>query len=114
MDVRLREIRDRRGISQERLAAMLGVKVSRYGSWERGDRMLSLEQAYKCAVALGCTIDEIAGYTPKADSVLRRISDRYESMNERGRRQLADAAENAASNPVNRKSGMDGKKRRAV
>ena len=31
-------------------------------AWERGQRMMSLAQAYDCAVALGCSIDEIAGH----------------------------------------------------
>lgn len=62
MEIRLKELRKRRGLSQEDMAEKLGIKKSRYGTWERGERMPSLAQAYDCAVALDCSIDEIAGH----------------------------------------------------
>ncbi|HAM14583.1 MAG TPA: hypothetical protein DCP91_01690 [Eggerthellaceae bacterium] len=61
MELRLKEIRSRRGLSQDELANMLGIKKSRYGTWERGERMMSLEQAYNCAVVLGCTLNDLVG-----------------------------------------------------
>ena len=61
MDLQLKRIRIERGISQAEMAKKLGIKTSRYGTWERGERMMNLEQAFNCAVILGCTIDEIAG-----------------------------------------------------
>lgn len=77
MEIHLRELRNKAGISQEEMAERLGVKTSRYGTWERGDRMLSLEQAYNCALVLGCTIDEIAGYEHAGPAV--RFADPYQA-----------------------------------
>lgn len=77
MEIHLRELRNKAGISQEEMAERLGVKTSRYGTWERGDRMLSLEQAYNCALVLGCTIDEIAGYEHAGPAA--RFADPYQA-----------------------------------
>lgn len=57
----LKEMRKRAGLKQAEVARILGVKVRTYGSWERGEAMMSLEQACNCTVALDCSIDEIAG-----------------------------------------------------
>ena len=62
MEIHLKEVRKRAGLSQDEVADMLGIKKSRYGTWERGERMPSLAQALDCAVALNCSIDEIAGH----------------------------------------------------
>lgn len=62
MRIRLKEMRKKAGIkSQSAMAEMLGVPERRYSSWERGEAMPNLEQAYNCALVLGCTIDDIAG-----------------------------------------------------
>lgn len=47
--------------SRDAFAEKLGVNRYTYRAWESGKAMMNLEQAYNCAVALGCTIDEIAG-----------------------------------------------------
>ena len=61
MEIQLKEMRKKRGLKQKELAEKLGVDWRTYGSWERGERMINLEQAYNCAVLLDCSIDEIAG-----------------------------------------------------
>lgn len=61
MNLQLQEIRKRSGLKQKEMAERLGVDVRTYGAWERKENMLNLEQAFNCAVVLGCTIDEIAG-----------------------------------------------------
>ena len=61
MEIHLQEMRKRAGLKQAEVARILGVKVRTYGSWERGEAMMSLEQACNCAVVLDCSIDEIAG-----------------------------------------------------
>lgn len=61
MEIQLKEMRKKRGLRQKEIAEQLGVDWRTYGSWERGERMINLEQAYNCAVALNCSIDEIAG-----------------------------------------------------
>lgn len=62
MELHLQRIRKAKGISQQEMADKVGVKKRTYGSWERGEANMSLAQAYDCAVALDCSIDEIAGH----------------------------------------------------
>lgn len=61
MELHLKELRIRRNLSQEEIAALLSIKKSRYGTWERGERMMSLEQAYNCCLVLGCTLNDLVG-----------------------------------------------------
>lgn len=112
MKLQLQRLRKLAGYkSQAEIAAVIGVPERRYASWEREEAMMSLEQAYNCAVALHCSIDEIAGreVSPRSytDKVQERINQQYESMNERGRQRVADAAEDAYMNARNRKSNLD-------
>lgn len=99
MNLQLKKLRTLKGLSQDEMAEKLGVKTSRYGTWERGERMLSLKQAYDCAVILGCSIDAIAGYTPPvsyADPAQEALNGYWESMNDDGRERLLGIAELAA------------------
>lgn len=60
---------------------------------------LNLEQAYDCAVILGCSIDAIAGYTPPvsySDPAQAALNGYWESMNDDGRERLLGIAELAA------------------
>nr|WP_302962689.1 helix-turn-helix transcriptional regulator [uncultured Adlercreutzia sp.] len=99
MDLQLKKLRTLKGLSQDEMAEKLGVKTSRYGTRERGERMLSLKQAYDCAVILGCSIDAIAGYTPPvsySDPAQEALNGYWESMNADGRERLLGIAELAA------------------
>lgn len=77
MEIQLQRIRKSRKLDQQQMADLLGVKKRTYGSWERGEAMLSLEQAYNCALVLGCTIDEIAGYEHAGPAA--RFADPYQA-----------------------------------
>lgn len=57
----LKEIRKERGLKQREIAEKPRVDWRTYESWERGGRIIDLEQTRNCAVALGCSIDGIAG-----------------------------------------------------
>ena len=99
MEVQLEKLRKLAGINQTEMAEKLDVKVATYRSWEKGKRMLSLKQAYDCAVILGCSIDAIAGYTPHvsyADPAQEALNGYWESMNDDGRERLLGIAELAA------------------
>lgn len=99
MEVQLEKLRKLAGINQTEMAEKLDVKVATYRSWEKGKRMLSLKQAYDCAVILGCSIDAIAGYDPPvsySDPAQAALNGYWESMNDDGRRRLLDIAEVAA------------------
>ena len=109
MKLQLKRLRREAGIkSQKEMADILGVPERRYASWEREEVMMNLEQAYNCAVALQCTIDEIAGMQPRpreyADKRQERMNSHYEEMNEVGQGKAAGSVEDIHANPANLKS----------
>lgn len=71
MEIHLQEMRKRACLKQAEITERLNVKVRTYGSWERGEAMMSLEQTYNCAVLLDCSIDEIAGMPVRNPSKFR-------------------------------------------
>ena len=99
MEIHLQEIRKRRKLSQGDVADALGVKVRTYGSWERGEAMLSLKQAYDCAIVLGCTIDEIAGLDRER---LRSMLDSYDALTEDGKTLASEMVASVARDPLRR------------
>ncbi|SEO99917.1 helix-turn-helix transcriptional regulator [Denitrobacterium detoxificans] len=72
MELRLKEIRKTRGLTQEDMAQALGAKLPTYRTWERGTVPISLETACECAKILNCSIDEIAGIEcdPRASQIM--------------------------------------------
>ena len=55
----LREIRDRKGLSQQSLADIIGVNRATIRRWETGESKITLEMATKIAQVLGVTTDEL-------------------------------------------------------
>lgn len=99
MNLQLKQIRQSKGFSQESMAEKLSdlmeqeIKVSRYGTWERGDRMMSLEQAYYCAVALNVTLNDLVGMESGSLSGERRdLVDSYDRMDDDNKRLIMDNA----------------------
>jgi transcriptional regulator with XRE-family HTH domain len=56
---RLREVREGRGISQEKLAGLAGLHRTYVSSVERGQRNISLLNIESLALALGVTMAEL-------------------------------------------------------
>ena len=56
--------RAKRGWSQEDLAEASGVGQNSIARYEMGGTTPGLDQAFKIALALGCSIDAIAGWQP--------------------------------------------------
>lgn len=105
MELQLQKMRKRKGLSQQQMADALGIKKRTYGSWERQEVSLSLEQAYDCAVILGCSIDSIAGYEPPvsySDPGQEMLNECWESMNTKGRSALLNSAELMSGSPDTR------------
>lgn len=105
MELQLQQIRKRAGLSQQQMADALGIKKRTYGSWERQEVSLSLEQAYDCAVILGCSIDAIAGYDPPvsySDPGQAALNAYFESMNSAGRGALVESARLMSGSPDTR------------
>lgn len=89
MDLQLKKLRTIKGLSQEDMAEQLGIKKSRYGTWERGERTMSFPQAVACAEVLDCTTDALAGrevstgrYTDKRQTDLNK---NYEALTDEGK-----------------------------
>jgi len=58
---KMKEIRQSKGLGQKEIAAKLDMPVRTYGSYERGERSLSLDVAAEIADVLGVTIDQLLG-----------------------------------------------------
>ncbi len=56
---RLREIRERKQLSQEKLAALAGLNRTYISKIERGERNISVETVAKLAQALDIPIDQL-------------------------------------------------------
>ena len=59
--LRLREMRERAGMTQAQLGALVGMPQTGISRYEAGGQMPSLDRAADLAIALGCTLDELAG-----------------------------------------------------
>jgi transcriptional regulator with XRE-family HTH domain len=66
MGKRLQELRLSKELSQTQLAKLAGVPVGSLRSWEYGRREPLLSTAARLAIALGVSLDELAGIGPAA------------------------------------------------
>lgn len=60
MELNLREIRKKKGLTQNELALAVGATKRQIGAWERGENDLPMDFALSIADTLGCTVDDIA------------------------------------------------------
>ena len=58
----LKELRESRGLRQEDLAQMLGVKLSTYRTWEQGTTGIKLDRACAICDVLHCTPNDLCGW----------------------------------------------------
>jgi transcriptional regulator with XRE-family HTH domain len=65
MGQRLQQLRQAKGLSQTQLALAAGVPVGSLRNWERGRRVPLLDAAARIAVALGISLDTLAGIEPE-------------------------------------------------
>lgn len=59
LQIDLATLRKKRGLTQEELAAILGVTTSAVGNWEAGLRRPRYENLRRLAQVLGVTIDDL-------------------------------------------------------
>src|SRR3954467_2837317 len=57
----IRRLRQEAGMSQAGLAAAVGINTRQINRYESGDQQPALNVAHRLAVALGVTLDELAG-----------------------------------------------------
>jgi transcriptional regulator with XRE-family HTH domain len=60
---RLRDLRKEKGFTQVKIQMMTGIYQSDYSKIERGERYLTFEQCRRLALALGTSMDYLAGLT---------------------------------------------------
>lgn len=58
----LKELRESRGLRQEDLAQLLGVKLSTYRTWEQGTTGIRLDRACAICDVLHCTPNDLCGW----------------------------------------------------
>lgn len=106
MKLNIRNMRKSAGLTQAELAECMGVNLSTIGNWERLVTCPDAEQIWNCAVALGCTPNDILGWyedhpregsgellTPEE----REIVDCYRESAPQWRQNIAMTARSAAA-----------------
>jgi len=103
MELQLAKYRKLAGFkSRDAFAEHIGVNKYTYRSWESGAAMMNLEQAYNCAIALGCTLNDLVGMKTAhnyADTRQKVINGHFESFNDSGKDELATIAERMSHDP---------------
>ena len=103
MELQLAKYRKLAGFkSRDAFAEYIGVNKYTYRSWESGLAMMNLEQAYDCAVALGCTLNDLVGMSTShvySDKRQALINGHFESFNDSGKTELATIAERMSHDP---------------
>jgi len=64
----VRELRERRGLTQAALADLLGSSQSRVAKMEAGDRSVSLDLMLRSLLTIGATATEIAKWIRRAET----------------------------------------------
>lgn len=62
MELVLKQVRERSGMTQQQVANAIGIKVATYRTWEQGSVKLTLENAYIISDVLGCTPNDLCDW----------------------------------------------------
>lgn len=95
MELQLRVLRDKRGLSIKQMYQRMQVKDSRYRKWESGSAAIPLEYAVEASDILHCSLDELVGRaTPvlSADEQRHHVRDEHLESHRRQREQWARMA----------------------
>ena len=87
MSSKMKKLRKEKGLGQKDISQLLDMPVRTYGSYERGERTLSLDVAAKIADILDVTLDELLEREHKAPVLTldwneRALIQLYRSMKE--------------------------------
>ena len=72
---RLKELRKEKGYTQIKMQILTGIDQSDYSKLENGKRYFTFEQCRKLALALGTSMDYLAGITDEKNPYPRRNED---------------------------------------
>lgn len=67
MKLNIKAMRKIARVTQKELADAIGVNLSTIGNWEREITCPDAEQVWNCAVALGCTPNDVLGWDSGRD-----------------------------------------------
>jgi len=76
---KIKTVRKQKGLSQEQLAELVGYKVGTISKYEQGYRIPDIGMLRKIAVALECSLAEIAGTTDEVINETIRFEEAVES-----------------------------------
>ena len=65
--MKIREYREKRGMTKSELAQTMGVDLAAVSRWDSGEAMPRASKLPKLADLFGCTIDELYGRTGPPD-----------------------------------------------
>ena len=72
MDLRIRDLREERDLTQKQIAEYLLCDQSLYSKYERGERPLPLEYAVKLAQFYQVSVDYLVGLTDREAPAIHR------------------------------------------
>ena len=72
---RLKELRKEKGFTQVKMQMLTGIDQSDYSKLENGKKYLTFEQCRKLALALGTSMDYLAGLTDEKEPYPRKTEE---------------------------------------
>lgn len=101
MELNLKELRKKKGMTQLELAAAVGATQRKIGAWERGENDIPMDFAVSIADVLDCSVDDIAGRSHTATVLSLDWNERtlirlYRNMDDSQREILLSTARNFA------------------
>lgn len=105
MELVLKQVRERSGMTQQQVANAIGIKVATYRTWEQGSVKLTLENAYIISDVLGCTPNDLCDWYAthprerprRSDPERDELGDCYDACTPDQRAGLLMSARNAAA-----------------
>lgn len=77
--MRLKELRDQRGLNMRQMSIALNVPYTTYISWEKGERQPNSEMLVILARYFGCTVDYLIGL-PDEQNVTYKMPDSSKTL----------------------------------
>lgn len=105
MNLRLKRMRELKGLTQQEAADALGVKVATYRTWEQASVKITLENTCRCAALLDCSPNDICGWydehpedrpAPPGDPMAADLVDAYRRCTPERQGALLQSARDAA------------------
>lgn len=106
MELMLKAIRNKKGITQENLAKKIGLTRRVISAYERKETPVPLDVACAICDTLECTLDELAGREwPRPafqDERQEMMNESFEALNDESKSEVAGMVASIASDPARR------------